>query len=176
MSRFKNCEKPHIKYCELTKYNFMVQYIMNLKLAKFTYIGSFTYINSKNCVVIDEYVHVFSHCSIYSSVKRDICIQSYDRRWNDSLTANNHLNPTSERPCFACIFLTHKVNRMCRPYPSFQRCKFPASAPARTLIPPGTSCIELALDYDTRYMNRFWIFVRLRVCILRVEWIRWRLW
>jgi len=59
-------ENPIIKHGELTKWNWMVQYPEGLILGKFTDIGAFTYINSKNGVVIEDYVQIGSHCSIYS--------------------------------------------------------------------------------------------------------------
>ncbi|WP_232473359.1 acyltransferase [Thermococcus thioreducens] len=44
----------------------MVQYPEGLKLGKYTDIGAFTYINAKYGVVIEDYVQIGSHCSIYS--------------------------------------------------------------------------------------------------------------
>lgn len=64
--RFKNWKFPEIKEGKLTKYNWLVQNIKGLKLAKFTDIGAFTYINAKNGVTIEEGVQIGSHCSIYS--------------------------------------------------------------------------------------------------------------
>jgi len=65
-SRFKEWKYPKIKEGELTEYNWMVQYKENLKLGFKTDIGAFTYINAKNGVVIEDYVEIGSHCSIYS--------------------------------------------------------------------------------------------------------------
>ena len=59
-------ENPIIKHGKLTKWNWMVQYPEGLMLGKFTDIGAFTYINSKNGVVIEDFVQIGSHCSIYS--------------------------------------------------------------------------------------------------------------
>lgn len=64
--RFKGWQTPEIKECELTKYNWLVQNKDNLKLGYKTDIGAFTYINAKNHVVIEDYVQIGSHCSIYS--------------------------------------------------------------------------------------------------------------
>ena len=64
--RFKSWKKPKIEEGELTKYNWLVQHKKNLKLGYKTDIGAFTYINAKNGVVIEDYVQVGSHCSIYS--------------------------------------------------------------------------------------------------------------
>ena len=50
----------------LTKWNWMVQHVANLKLGRKTDIGAFTYINAKCGVVIEDGVQIGSHCSIYS--------------------------------------------------------------------------------------------------------------
>lgn len=65
-SRFKNWKPPKIEDGKLNKYNWMVQYKENLKLGYETDIGAFTYINAKNGVIIEDYVEIGSHCSIYS--------------------------------------------------------------------------------------------------------------
>lgn len=44
----------------------MVQHKKNLKLGFKTDIGAFTYINAKYGVVIEDFVEIGSHCSIYS--------------------------------------------------------------------------------------------------------------
>jgi acetyltransferase-like isoleucine patch superfamily enzyme len=59
-------KKPIIQHGKLTKYNYIVQYPKNLKLGKNFDIGTFTYINCRYGVEIDDYVQVGSHCSIYS--------------------------------------------------------------------------------------------------------------
>lgn len=64
--RFKNWKKPKIKEGKLTKYNWLIQNKKGLELGYKTDIGAFTYINAKNGVVIEDYVQVASHCSIYS--------------------------------------------------------------------------------------------------------------
>jgi acetyltransferase-like isoleucine patch superfamily enzyme len=64
--RFKHWKYPEVKEGKLTEYNWMVQYKENLKLGFKTDIGAFTYINAKNGVVIEDYVEIESHCSIYS--------------------------------------------------------------------------------------------------------------
>lgn len=66
IERFKNWRYPKIKERELTKWNWMVQHKDKLKLGSGTDIGSFTYINAKNGVIIEDDVQVGSHCSIYS--------------------------------------------------------------------------------------------------------------
>jgi len=64
--RFKNWKYPRIQEGKLTKYNWMVQHKEKLKLGYKTDIGAFSYINAKNGVIIEDYVQIGSHCSIYS--------------------------------------------------------------------------------------------------------------
>ena len=64
--RFDSWKAPEINECELTKYNWLVQNKDNLDLGYKTDIGAFTYINAKNNVIIEDYVQIGSHCSIYS--------------------------------------------------------------------------------------------------------------
>jgi acetyltransferase-like isoleucine patch superfamily enzyme len=64
--RFKEWVPPEIEEAKLTKYNWLVQHKVNLKLGSRTDIGAFTYINAKNEVIIEDEVQVGSHCSIYS--------------------------------------------------------------------------------------------------------------
>lgn len=65
-NRFKEWEYPEIKEGKLTKYNWMIQHKENLKLGFKIDIGAFTYINAKFGVVIEDFVEIGSHCSIYS--------------------------------------------------------------------------------------------------------------
>ena len=65
-NRFKEWNSPEIEEGELTKYNWVVQYKDKFKLGHETDIGAFTYINAKNGVIIEDYVQIGSHCSIYS--------------------------------------------------------------------------------------------------------------
>lgn len=65
-------KKPIIKHAQLTKYNYIVQYPENLKLGKNFDIGTFTYINSKYGVEIQDDVQIGSHCSIYSHSTIDL--------------------------------------------------------------------------------------------------------
>ena len=62
----KKWEKPIIKHSKLTKYNYIVQYPEKLKLGKNFDIGTFTYINSRYGIEIQDDVQIGSHCSIYS--------------------------------------------------------------------------------------------------------------
>ncbi len=64
--RFKEWEYPKIEEGKLTKYNWMVQNKDGLKLGYKTDIGAFTYINAINGVVIEDFVQIGSHCSLYS--------------------------------------------------------------------------------------------------------------
>ena len=59
-------KKPSIKHNKMTKYNYIVQYPENLKLGKHFDIGTFTYINCRYGVEIEDDVQIGSHCSIYS--------------------------------------------------------------------------------------------------------------
>ncbi len=59
-------EYPTFDKNGFTKWGWMVQYPENLKLGKFTDIGAFTYINAKHGVVIEDFVQIGSHSSIYS--------------------------------------------------------------------------------------------------------------
>jgi acetyltransferase-like isoleucine patch superfamily enzyme len=65
-NRFKEWEYPKIEEGKLTKYNWMVQNKDGLKLGYKTDIGAFTYINAKSRVVIEDFVQIGSHCSLYS--------------------------------------------------------------------------------------------------------------
>ena len=65
-TKFKKWKKPLIKEGKLTKYNWLVQGVKNLKLGNKTDIGAFTYIQAKSDVVIEDLVQIGSHCSIYS--------------------------------------------------------------------------------------------------------------
>ena len=64
--RFKEWKSPEVEEGKLTKYNWMVQNKDGLKLGYKTDIGAFTYINAKNGVVIEDFVQIGSHCSLYS--------------------------------------------------------------------------------------------------------------
>ena len=64
--RFNKWQYPEIEEGKLTEYNWMVQNKDGLKLGFKTDIGAFTYINAKNGVVIEDFVQIGSHCSLYS--------------------------------------------------------------------------------------------------------------
>ena len=65
-SRFSHWEYPEIDEGKPTKYHWVVQHKDNLKLGYMTDIGAFTYINAKKGVIIEDFVQIGSHCSIYS--------------------------------------------------------------------------------------------------------------
>jgi acetyltransferase-like isoleucine patch superfamily enzyme len=64
--RFNDWKYPEIEEGKLTEYNWLVQHKDKLKLGYKTDIGAFTYINAKKGVLIEDYVQIGSHCSIYS--------------------------------------------------------------------------------------------------------------
>lgn len=64
--RFEEWKMPVIEEGKLTKYNWLVQHKDKFKLGYKTDIGSFTYINAKYGVIIEDEVQIGSHCSIYS--------------------------------------------------------------------------------------------------------------
>ena len=66
MTKSKTWRKPIIKHGKFTKYNYIVQYPEGLKLGKNFDIGTFTYINAKYGITINDLVQIGSHCSIYS--------------------------------------------------------------------------------------------------------------
>ena len=65
-SRFKDWRPPEIPEGKMTKYHWIVQNAMGLKLGYMTDIGAFSYINAKHGVTIEDFVQIGSHCSIYS--------------------------------------------------------------------------------------------------------------
>lgn len=64
--RFDHWLYPEIEEGKPTKYNWVVQNIAGLRLGYGTDIGAFTYINAKYGVIIEDFVQIGSHCSIYS--------------------------------------------------------------------------------------------------------------
>jgi acetyltransferase-like isoleucine patch superfamily enzyme len=64
--RFDNWQFPEIEEGKPTKYNWVVQHVQNFRLGFKTDIGAFSYINAKHGVMIEDYVQIGSHCSIYS--------------------------------------------------------------------------------------------------------------
>ena len=66
MATSKTWRKPIIKHGKFTKYNYIVHYPEGLKLGKNFDIGTFTYINARYGITINDLVQIGSHCSIYS--------------------------------------------------------------------------------------------------------------
>ncbi|MEW6258734.1 MAG: acyltransferase [Thermodesulfobacteriota bacterium] len=66
LGRFGRWQYPVIEEGKLTKYQWMVQHKDRLRLGYQTDIGAFTYINAKYDVIIEDFVQIGSHCSIYS--------------------------------------------------------------------------------------------------------------
>ncbi|MDF1875188.1 acyltransferase [Sulfurimonas sp. SAG-AH-194-I05] len=66
MNRFDNWKIPEIIEGIPTKYNWIVQNKDGLELGYKTDIGAFSYINAKYGVILEKYVQIGSHCSIYS--------------------------------------------------------------------------------------------------------------
>ncbi len=64
--RSKDWEYPQIEDGKPTKYNWVVQHKDKFKLGYKTVIGAFTYINAQYGVIIEDFVQIGSHCSIYS--------------------------------------------------------------------------------------------------------------
>lgn len=64
--RFSDWQYPEIEEGKPTKYNWVIQNMDGFRLGYKTDIGSFTYINAKNGVTIEDFVQIGSHCSIYS--------------------------------------------------------------------------------------------------------------
>jgi len=64
--RFKDWQYPEIEEGKPTKYHWVVQHKDKFKLGYKTDIGTFTYINAKYGVIIEDFVQIGSHCSIYS--------------------------------------------------------------------------------------------------------------
>jgi len=65
-NRFKDWKRPEIKNGIMTQYNWIVQHVENFDLGYKTDIGTFSYINAKYGVILEDYVQIGSHCSIYS--------------------------------------------------------------------------------------------------------------
>ena len=64
--RFSNWKKPVIEESKLNKYNWIVQNKDQFYIGDSVDIGTFTYINAKNQVLVEDNVQIGSHCSIYS--------------------------------------------------------------------------------------------------------------
>lgn len=81
-NRFKDWKFPEIEESKLTKYNWLVQHKEKLKLGYKTDIGAFTYINAMYGVIIEDFVEIGSHCSIYS-------VSTIDRKRGEVILRKN---------------------------------------------------------------------------------------
>jgi len=91
--RFKEWEYPKIEEGKLTKYNWMVQNKDGLKLGYKTDIGAFTYINAKNGVVIEDFVQIGSHCSLYSESTIDNKAGQINLKKNSKIGSHSLIMP-----------------------------------------------------------------------------------
>lgn len=64
--RFDDWKFPKVEDGIMTKYNWIVQHVDGFDLGYKTDIGAFSYINAKYGVILEDYVQVGSHCSLYS--------------------------------------------------------------------------------------------------------------
>jgi acetyltransferase-like isoleucine patch superfamily enzyme len=64
--RFDNWKYPEIIDGQPTRYHWIVQGVDGFSLGFKTDIGAFCYIQAKEGVVIEDFVQMGSHCSIYS--------------------------------------------------------------------------------------------------------------
>jgi len=91
--RFNKWQYPEIEEGKLTKYNWMVQNKDGLKLGYKTDIGAFTYINAKNGVVIEDFVQIGSHCSLYSESTIDNKAGQIKLKKNCKIGSHNLIMP-----------------------------------------------------------------------------------
>lgn len=64
--RFDDWKHPLMEDGRPTEYGWIVKFVQGLSLGYKTDIGAFSYINAKNGIIIEDYVQIGSHCSIYS--------------------------------------------------------------------------------------------------------------
>ncbi|MDD4651094.1 MAG: acyltransferase [Methanothrix sp.] len=64
--RFDHWTPPKMEDGRPTEYGWIVKFVKGLSLGYMTDIGAFSYINAKNGIIIEDYVQIGSHCSIYS--------------------------------------------------------------------------------------------------------------
>ena len=70
--RFDGWAFPEVEEGVPTKYNWLVQNVHNFKLGYKTDIGAFSYINARFGVIVEDFVQIGSHCSIYSLSTIDV--------------------------------------------------------------------------------------------------------
>lgn len=66
MSRFKKWEAPKIEDGKMTKWNWMVQGVKNLKMGENVDIGAFAYLNATEGIVIEDEVQIGGGVKIYT--------------------------------------------------------------------------------------------------------------
>jgi acetyltransferase-like isoleucine patch superfamily enzyme len=71
LREFDTYKPPNIEDGKLTKWNWMVNHKDNLKIGKNVDIGAFCYIDAKEGIILEDYVQIGSHTSIYSSTTID---------------------------------------------------------------------------------------------------------
>jgi len=59
-------KKPEIRHLELTKWKWLVSYPEKFELGYGVDIGAFTYLQAEEGIVIEDFVQIGSHVSIYS--------------------------------------------------------------------------------------------------------------
>lgn len=64
--RFEGWKPPKIEDGKPTEYGWIIKNVKGLNMGYKTDIGAFTYINAKNGVIIEDFVQIGSHCSVYS--------------------------------------------------------------------------------------------------------------
>ena len=92
-SRFEKWEYPHIEDGKPTKWNWVVQHKDNLDLGYKTDIGAFSYINALHGVVIEDFVQIGSHCSIYSISTIDNKIGKVTLKKNSKIGSHSVVMP-----------------------------------------------------------------------------------
>ena len=85
MTESNNWVTPEINHGKLTKYNYIVQYTEGLKLGKNFDIGTFTYINAKFGVTIEDNVQIGSHCEF--QMKAGIFLLSFKYHVNSNVNS-----------------------------------------------------------------------------------------
>lgn len=91
--RFKDWKYPEIEDGKLTNYHWVVQHKQSFKLGQKTDIGAFTYINAKHGVIIEDFVQIGSHCSIYSVSTIDNKIGKVTLRRNCKIGSHSVVMP-----------------------------------------------------------------------------------
>ena len=69
--RFEDWKQPIIEHGKLTKWNWVVQYPEKFEIGQRVDIGAFSYLNSKNGIIIADDVQIGSHCSLYTESSID---------------------------------------------------------------------------------------------------------